>query len=264
MGLITWRKYNMTFIHGWTGNHNPDTAANRGKNTGEKVAQMAKEDPASLLNADIQYTTRDETGNFSIEGGLAYAMASLDALDADGDGIVKVDEAGTLGAMIDLNNDGVVSASENLSYTMFQDFAGNADGIVTAEEAALADQALVNDPNGARQQMGNIHQQFDLGNREAQLNNQQAFNDQLQQFDQWLQEFVQSNYENGFLQSPELTYATEPTQPTNQAQDPTFGAPPAEQQNPMQQFMQYFMQQMLGIFMMMMSYFMQQEGQNNV
>lgn len=160
----------MTLLHGWNGPYNNQNAINRGANAGYKVSQLAKNDPNALSNADIQYTTR-ENGRFSLDGGLAYSMESLGAADQNNDGIVTTQETGFLGQVIDLNNDGRISASENLAYTMYQDAAGNMDGVATAQERAKANDALISDPTTARQQMMKLHQGHNLEQREANMIN---------------------------------------------------------------------------------------------
>ena len=187
----------MSLINGWNMqqayNNGNNNAINRGANTGKQVANLnaraASGDLSALfqlMTSDIQYTTQ-ENGKFSIDGGLAYSKESLKGLDANRDGAVSTQEAGPIGGVIDLNNDGKISASENLAYTMYQDAAGNMDGVVTAQERMAADRALMADPAKARQQMSKLHEGHDLANREQQLDNKNMMNQFMQFFGQMIQ-----------------------------------------------------------------------------
>lgn len=182
----------MSLINGWSGQYTNNNAINRGKNAGQKVANAARNNPQSLANADIQYTTK-ENGKFSLDGGLAYSMESLKGLDQNGDGVVSTRETGPLGQVIDLNNDGKISASENLSYTMYQDSAGKLDGVVTAKERNAADQALMADPAKARAQMQKLHQGHNMAQKEEDLKQKEGMqnNPMMQFFQQMIQAFMQ-------------------------------------------------------------------------
>lgn len=215
----------------------------RGADTGRQVAHLAKNNPSRLGNANIQYTTIDNsTGKFSIDGGLAYAMESLKAFDLNGDGTVSTQETGGFGQLIDLNNDGKVSAAENLAYTMYQDAAGNMDGIATVQERNAADQALINDPGKARSQMQELLQGHNLESKEQQLKQNMAMqNNPMMQMMQMLEQMMQQM-----------------AQAQQQQQCPPPPPPPPPQQQPQQQMMQMFMQ----MFMQMMQQMMQMFGMN--
>ncbi|MGD9581456.1 MAG: hypothetical protein AB7V50_08785 [Vampirovibrionia bacterium] len=175
----------MTLIRANQGNN----AIQKGANVGQQVANLARNNPQALNYCDIQYTTQ-ENGKFSIDGGLAYSMESLKAFDFNGDGIVTTQETGQLGQLIDLNNDGKISASENLAYTMYQDAAGNMDGVVTAQERDAANRALMADPAKARSQMQQLSNGHNLQAREQQLT-QQNSNAQNNPMMQMMQAFMQ-------------------------------------------------------------------------
>lgn len=212
-------------------------AIQKGANTGQKVAQLAKQNPQALNSCNIQYTT-PENGKFSIDGGLAYAMESLKAFDLNGDGTVSTQETGAFGQLIDLNNDGKISAAENLAYTMYQDAAGNMDGIATVQERNAADQALINDPGKARAQMQKLLQGHNLEGREQQLKQNIAIqNNPMMQMMQLLEQMMKQ-------QAQQRPPAPPPPPP-----------PPQQQQ---QQMMQMFIQ----MFIQMMQQMMQMFGMN--
>ncbi|MEW5822250.1 MAG: hypothetical protein AB1782_18795 [Cyanobacteriota bacterium] len=194
---------------------------NQGKAEGSRVANLAqqankgdKQAASTLQNTSIDYAS-NPGGKASIDKGLAYSKESLKALDKDGNGIINTKEAGALGSLIDLNNDGKISTAENLAYTMYQDASGKMDGILTALERATADTAMLQDPNQARQQMQQLlngHNlelkslQFDIRENSEQIkqfqmpNPQLSFIDMCQQISQLehnimqrINDFIQSN-----------------------------------------------------------------------
>lgn len=174
-----------------------NTAYARSLYTAAKVLELSKNDPIELMFSDIEYTTK-ENDKYSIDGGLAFALKSLEALDANGDGVASAQEGGAIGKVVDLNNDGKISGAENLAYTMYQDAAGEMDGKATAKERYKADLALLSDPETAKAQMQKIYDGNKLGEREAALQQKQQQEQQSQMVNQQLA--MMMNFFMGMMQ----------------------------------------------------------------
>ncbi len=99
------------------------------------------------------------TGKNSIAQGLhnsqTHAVSIYDNpnLGGNGDGTVQTWELGQNKQHLDLNNDGVFSAGEQLAYTMFKDSFGsngNPDGRLTMQENRAGEYLNQRDPSGVR------------------------------------------------------------------------------------------------------------------
>lgn len=145
--------------------YNARTAIGRGANAG---INYAKSIYAGSASSAFQYTTKDEsTGLYSIDGGLAFSIKSLEPYKADGK--VTAQEFGESGKYVDLNSDGEVSAAENLAYIMFQDATGDMNGAVSTQESKTAQMVLSRMPDYARDSMMKLFNGHNLEQREKNL-----------------------------------------------------------------------------------------------
>lgn len=158
-----------TLINGNYGPYDKSTDLGKSANAGYEVARNIKN--GSIFKngiPDIQVFQKNEEGYSILKTGLAYGKEELKAHDLNDDNkITKFEYSMTTGkavmaggacedeavahmrgaealfTKIDINNDGFITAKENLALTMFQD--QNNDGIVTSAEIESSTSLLMDE-----------------------------------------------------------------------------------------------------------------------
>ncbi|OGI19877.1 MAG: hypothetical protein A2287_01810 [Candidatus Melainabacteria bacterium RIFOXYA12_FULL_32_12] len=151
-----------------------ETPVQKGEDAGRQIANLMRQGKSDeIANSNIKFLYYDDKlGQNSLDSGLAYSKESLKGLDQDGNNKINRDEAGIVGKIVDLDNNGEISPGENLAFTMYQDFRGVPDGMVTPDEVKLTNLSF-KDPDKAKETIQKIYDDNEIGKRENKTANNQ-------------------------------------------------------------------------------------------
>ncbi len=184
----------MLLINNLYGEYDASTAEGRGANAASNLMRyfiegkkIAEEKARKLLKGEIdmedacknpaieKFSTAyipyaeidEETGEIDLEYGLAFATIYLNTLDNDNDGILKADELGPVGYIIDqIEPTGRITIGKLLSWLIFQDCVDVYNGVITPQEAAKAFMWINNDPEFVVSKLREIYIKLNLKEKE--------------------------------------------------------------------------------------------------
>lgn len=147
--------------------------AEQGAKAGYMAAQLYKKDYRAFAQTKIQYIFFDnKTEKFSLDSGLAFARMFLwHAFDKDNDRIVKMEDLGPIGLFIDLDDDGMISPAEYLSFLMLQDNIDPSgfDAHITSFDMNFLMTLMLDKPKYIREKLKDIYNTLELDKKQDQL-----------------------------------------------------------------------------------------------